>query len=412
MLNNLSIAQPYEDRIYISNSGILALTEDLYREPFSKERNRSRLKATFTDMQYSGLIDRLYYEVYDGNLYADNVLEFFAVPSDQETVTIGDVTYTFVSTLTAVNQVPLPSTFGAGDTPLFTAMNLYNVVNRYGTAGTNFFSGQIPNLSVSGILSDNPLYFRALASGIIGNTYGIQTDIDPSTLYAHNKYFTKGGILLLDPIAQGYVTGSGNGSYILTELPTSEYGLNYYTHLYFTNYSGLQALNVEHNPVDYWGYTNWFTGRTHLHHYAEVSGIMGEDLYDGKIPSSGKLQLSWNDMNTYSEISAQLAWPITAGTPTRTTETYHSDDLGQNLEYVIFVFKSTSGSAPQCSWPRFYDTNGTWYFVGKTSNTYATIVVPIGTTYSVWVGFGNKETLLTAGSSLFYNFDPTIYMES
>jgi len=407
MLNNLSIAQPYEDRIYISNSGTLIFSEDPYRDPYSRERNRSRLKAGFTFIAASGLIDKLYYEIYDANIYADDVLEFLAIPSGHETVTIAEVTYTFVSGLTAVNQVLLKND------ALSTAISLYRTVNAIGSSGNDYYSGQTANPLIEALLPDNPLYFRALASGIVGNTYSMRTHNDSTALYKHNKNFTKGTILSLDPIAQGYVaaSGTGNGDYILDELPFSPYGLKYYVHLYFTNYSGLQALNINHDPVDYWKYTDWFTGRTTLASYAEVSGIIGTDLYGSKIASSGKLQLGWDNMNSYSEMVAYIASPLTAGGGlTQATQTYDSITMGQNFEYVVFVFKSTSGSAPIHSWPRPADTNGIWYYAGKTSNTYATLNVPIGTTYSIWVGFGTKNTLLTSGLPI-NSVNTAIYIE-
>jgi hypothetical protein len=218
-------------------------------------------------------------------------------------------------------------------------------------------------------------------------------------------------LVLFDPITQGYVHGSGNGSYILDEVPFSEYGLKYYVHLYFANYSGLQALDANRNPVDYWQYTNWFTGRTALPYYAEVSGLIGADLYSGKISSSGRLPITWDNMNTYFDVTAKLAWPVTTGTPTQSIDDYNSIELGQNFEYVIFVFRSAGGSAPVCSWPRPVDANGTWYYAGKTNHTYASIIVPIGSTYSLWVGFGNKDTLRTSGLP-FDSILSTIYMEN
>jgi len=392
MLDNLSIAIPSVDRIYILSSGILSLTEDLHREEYNL--GRSRLKATFSSVQASGLISRLYYEIYEDDTRADNIIEFTAAPSGTEEIRIADIKYKFVSTLSGINQIPLKST------ALGNAIALYKVLNVYGTAGTDYYAGQIPHPLVSGLLADNPLYVQSVASGIIGNTYTIRNNSDSQAIEIYNLRFTKGKqVSAKDAFLEGYILCSGNinTTYYLPDLPSSDYGLRYNVGLYFTNSSGYQALNTQQDPVEYWGHTNPFLGRTSLPYYAEVSGLVGSNLVQGKIPSIGEVVLKWNDMSTYSGLNVKLAYPLSTGTPTQSTDYYDMVELGQKFFYIIFVFKASAGASPQRSWPRPTDANGIWYYAGRTAKTNVLLGVPVGYTYSIWVGFGNADTLRTSG---------------
>lgn len=407
MLDNLTIAQPNVDRITILNSGIVTLIEDLYREDLVL--GRSRIKATFSSLQVSGLIERLYYEVYDGNLEADNVIEFDMVPSGTESVEIAGVTYTFVASglLISPNDVPLRNT------ALGCAIALYRVINKNGIPGADYvLSGQNVHPYVSGLLADNPLYLQINTSGIIGNTYTIYKNYDSTALGVYSVRFSKGKDQeVKNPLWFDYVAYSGtNGTTYLCDVPSSDYGLTYYVRLYFANSSGLQALNVLQEPSDYWRYTPPFFGRTSLPYYAEVSGLVGSDLVQGKIPSIHEIVIKWDDMHVYSGLNVKLAYPLTTGTPTQSTDSYDLVELGQKFSYIIFVFKSSAGSSPQRSWPRPTDANGTWYYAGRTDDTSARVFMPIGSTYSIWVGFGNADTLRTSGLPIDI-VHPDIYIE-
>jgi len=404
MLNNLSIAQPNIDRLTILNSGTITLIEDLYRDEFVLDR--SRVKVTVASVQVSGVISRLYYEIYGGDLKADNVITFITAPSGTELIEIAGTKYRFANSLSGINDVPRKNT------ALGNAVALYRVLNIAGLSGADYYSGQNANIYVSGLLADNPLYIQVRVSGIIGNTYTIRRQASSSAIKIYNWKFTKGMVQdLTDAIQYGYVAYSGvNGTTYLPEVPSSDYGNIYYVRLYFANNSGLQALNTAQQLSDYWLYTPTFYGRTSLPYYAEVSGLIGSDLVGGKIPSIGELSLNWRDMIAFSGITAMLASPTTSGTPTQSTDYYDMIELGQKFHYIVFVFKSAAGSSPQRSWPRPQDNNGTWYYAGRTEKIFTKVIMPFGTTYSVWVGFGNAGTLQTSGLP-FDVVHPQIYLE-
>jgi hypothetical protein len=398
MLTNLSVVSPYQDRLLISISGIETLTEVIHRDTDSS--STSKINVTFSGVQVSGLIKYLYYEIYDGDIWATNTIEFLTVPSGLDTITISGTIYTFVNTLSGINNVPIRNTAELN------AVALYRVINAEGTPGTDFWPGQVANRTVSGIIADNPLSLRMRVSGVIGNACRVTTTSE--AIRVVNEFFAGGRDYepitpqFFGALGSGIVNVSGNGTYSLQDVPYSALGQAYLTHLWFANASGTQALDPYGNLVNYWFPTPKLTGRTYLPYYAEVSGLVGYNLYSGGIPSDGVLGLIWSDtieLRARSGMNTKLAFPNASGIQPQVSGLYSYADQGQLFDYVIFAFKSSSGSSPQAPWPRTTDANGIWYYAGKTTRTSAVLYLPPVSTskFSVWVGFGNKDTRKTSG---------------
>lgn len=388
MISSITLAAPNQDRIYVVTSGTCSVIEDLYRTDMST--GYSRPKVTFAGVVASGVISNLIYTLYDGDLQADNIIEFSACPSGLDTLDVAGVTYTFTTVMSGVNNIPIKTT------PLTQAIATYRVLNCIGTAGTDYYAGQTRNPLVSGLLADNPLYIEAGVSGVLENNFQVSTT--SSAIILRSRYFTTGRTTPTDrPLYGGTIACSGNGTYYLPPVTQSDYGSKYYYELTFATNSGVTALNSSRAVATYAGFSAPFKGRNSLSYYAEVSGIVGTGLVSSKIPSDGILDLRWESCASVSGMYAPLAYPLTTGTPTQQYQHYGFYDLGQRLHYVVFVFRSSAGAAPQRNWPRPTDANGTWYYAGRTNYNYTTLTLAPGYTYSVWVGFGNRETLLTSG---------------
>jgi hypothetical protein len=409
MLTNLSVASAYQDRLLVNVSGIETLSEVIHRN--TDGPSSSSLIVTFSGVQISGMISYLFYQIYDGDVWGTNNVYFLAVPSGLDTIKIGSVTYTFVAVLSGINNVPLKNT------PEEQAVALFRVVNAQGTSGTDFYAGQSFNPGVSGVFPDNPLTFRTTLSGILGNSLSITTT--SKAIQIVNAYFSGArDYQVISPLFFGSISSGinskGNGTYTLQDLPYSSIGEMYLVKTWFTNSGQLQALDPAGNLSSYWYYTPFFEGRTSLPYYAEVSGLSSYSLYSGKIPSNGVMGLQWSNVNTLyarNGISVKLAYPNASGVQTQASGVYSYAVQGQKFDYVIFVFQAYSGSAPQASWPRPVDANGVWYYAGKTGNTSATLYLPpeSTSTFSVWVGFGNKDTRGTSGLP-FNSYSRSIYI--
>jgi hypothetical protein len=78
------------------------------------------------------------------------------------------------------------------------------------------------------------------------------------------------------------------------------------------------------------------------------------------------------------------------------TQTLSDIELGQALEYVIFVYMGTQ--SPLTTYPIILEPHGIWYCAGRTRQISGTLRIPTDTSYhySVWVGFGNKKTFNTS----------------
>jgi hypothetical protein len=407
MLSNLSYSSASVDRLLVTLSGMETLSELVHRD--TDGPSSSALVVTYSGVQISGLISYLYYEVYDGNVWATNNINFITIPSGLTTITIGGIKYTFVQALSGLNNVPIRGTTEDQ------AVALFRVINTMGVPGTDFYIGQTANPYASGLFPDNPLTLRAVASGLVGNTLTITTT--SSAVQIINKYFYGGrSSMFPTPKYFGYINSgvtNPNGPHTLRDIPSSSVGESYLVHTWFAGVSGLQALNSLGNLSDYWATTQAFTGRTNLPYYAEVSGLTAVNLIGGNIPSNGIVSLSWIDVSNWyrrSGASVKLAHPYASGVQVQASGIYSYADQGQYLDYVVFVFKSYSGSAPEASWPRSSDANGIWYYAGKTSNTATTLYLPPGSTskYSIWVGFGNKATRTIAGTATGLPFRSTL----
>lgn len=396
MLTNLTVAPASQDRLLLTLPGLETLTESVHRD--TDGPSTSALVVTFSGVQISGMITHLYYEIFDGNVWSIDSVYFTAVPSGLDTVTIAGVTYTFVNALSGLNNIPLQAT------AYLNAVALWRVVNASGVVGTDFWPGQTANPYVSGIVPENPLTFRAVASGISGNILTISTTSDViipgSSLFSGGRSFQLPSPDFFGVLSSGIASG-GNGTYIIQDVPFSTIGRSYLVHLWFANASGLQALDTLGNLASYWKYTPFIIGRTYLPYYAEVSGLSGYNLFGAQLPSNGVIGLIWTDTLTMYDragMPVNFAAPAGSGLQTQLTGLYDYATQGQLFDYVIFVFTS-SGLSPQEPWPRSVDANGTWYFAGITSRTDAILHIPPESTssFSIWVGFGNKDTRKTSG---------------
>lgn len=393
MLTGLSIATPSVDRGFITSSGILSLTEDFYREGL--DLGRSRLKVSYSGISYSGVIERLYYEIYEyEDSFADNVIEFLAVPSGLETIEIAGRTYTFVSDFSPVsgmNQVL------ATISPMQAAYNLYNALIGAQGAGSLYSVATTPHANISGLFPDTLLYLQAVPSGITGNGYSITTTSDTVALRVVNPRFSRAADFeFKDPYATGYIVCSGNlnTDYYLPDLPSSDYGLRYMVKLYFANGSGLSALNSLYQEAIYLKVTPKFYGQTSLPSFIEVSGLACPGLVGGALPSDGVVTLTWDDMHLYSGLHGYLL-PIDGSNDAGTYECTRTD-LGQKFKYLVLLYRSNTGFLPPLySYPRASEgSRGQWYFMGFTEKNTATIHIPPDTRkYTFWVGFGNSRTL-------------------
>jgi len=90
--------------------------------------------------------------VFNGVRASGTVTNATAVPSANDTVTIGGRVYTFKSTLSAAYDVLIGATIAA------TMDNLLKAINGTGIAGTNYFAGTLANPNV---------YATAGATGVV-----------------------------------------------------------------------------------------------------------------------------------------------------------------------------------------------------------------------------------------------------
>lgn len=150
-----------------------------------------------------------------------------------------------------------------------------------------------------------------------------------------------------------------------------------------------------------------FYGKTVINEFIEVHGLSGIWADNGYADSSGIFYVTWDSPSlTYSGITSAVSAPATTGTPTQSTISVSAVDSVQPIEYNIFVY--TGGSAPERQWPRPVDANGTWYWAGRTTKTYAQVTVP-SNTLGIWVGYGNKYTYASTVTNL-NQTSPTIYI--
>lgn len=95
---------------------------------------------------------------------ASGSLAFTANPSDGDTVTIANVTYTFKSDLAAVNDVKIGANLAAA------LGSLVNAINGTGTAGTNYYTGTKSLADIlSASVSSSTVTLTANEAGIEGN---------------------------------------------------------------------------------------------------------------------------------------------------------------------------------------------------------------------------------------------------
>ena len=100
---------------------------------------------------------------------AKGTLSFTANPTAEETVTVGSVTYKFVSDLAAANDVLL------GDSAAATAANLVAAINGAEGAGTTYGEGTVANAAATAALTVDVVTVTAVAAGASGNSVALES---------------------------------------------------------------------------------------------------------------------------------------------------------------------------------------------------------------------------------------------
>lgn len=395
-----NVNTPSQDRSLVLVSGIASLTEIVTRGPNGQAQSYAQL--TFPTTTISGLITTLHVDLWEDAEPASNTVYFTAVPSGYSTLTISGITYTFVpvaSGLTAINQIYL------GATPWLTAFNLHRVINVLGTAGIDYHAGQTAHPAVYSTFANNPLVFLSKTAGTIGNSIRMTTSDTTAISITYPKFY--GGTIAKPITTVLDVECSGVGTFEPIILSYSRHGTIYKGLLSFTN-SGVVATDALGSGVYWSAGPTTFTGRTSFSEFVEVSGLTIYDLPNNKIDSSGQINLSWTPMgNNTDTIILNTSAPNVSGLVIQTTRSCTVDELCQDPEYPIFVY--SGATAPQRTWPRTIDANGTWYFLGRVKKPQANIQVNPSGVIGVWVGFGNRGTWDTTVSPI-RNYNTNFYL--
>jgi hypothetical protein len=154
---------------------------------------------------------------------ATGKIVFTANPTANDTITVANVTYKFVSELAAVNDVKIGTDLAA------TVASIVKVVNGTATAGTDCYTGtkSLENLLVAANVSNTTLSLTAVDTGIAGNYIALASSSSNGTITAFASgvdavavdayvgyYFS---VLASDPskAQAGYVSGSKTGGILV-----------------------------------------------------------------------------------------------------------------------------------------------------------------------------------------------------
>lgn len=385
----IQVNTPALDKQIITTLGTLTLSETLANED---QHAVSFPTLSAASMSISGVATDLSLVLTRAESAAENLMTFTDIPNAYETVTLSGIVYTFIplaSGYTSDHQVHLgTSTFG-------TALNFHKVLTNTGVSGTDYKSGQAANPYVETRYVSNPLVLRAKTYGVSGNSIETTTT-SANIVLAFDKLYN-GGQTFPNEVLNETVSWSGLGVYDFSPVPTNINGIPYEGVAQLL-YNGEPLVNASGIAVEYTLGRAEFYGKTALNEFVEVPNLSGIWADNGNADSSGEFYVTWDSPSVmYSGVSYGVSAPKTTGTPTQTTTTISTVDSVQPIEYNVFVYTGTS--APERNWPRPVDANGTWYWTGRTSKTYAHLHVP-SNAKAVWVGFGNKYTYATTVTNL------------
>jgi len=123
-----------------------------------------------------------YYAADIGGGYASGTVTFAGVPSNNDTVTVNGVAYTFKSSMTAANHVAIGTTAAAS------AQNLADAINaNISTRGTAWYPATTANAYCIATVSSDVVTVQAKIHGTAGNSYtlaeaGSNTSVSGATL--------------------------------------------------------------------------------------------------------------------------------------------------------------------------------------------------------------------------------------
>lgn len=111
---------------------------------------------------------------------ATGKIVFAANPTPNDTITVANVTYKFVTELAAINDVKIGTNLAA------TVASIVKVVNGTATAGTDCYAGtkSLENLLVAANVSDTTLSLTAVDTGIPGNYIALASSSANGTVTA------------------------------------------------------------------------------------------------------------------------------------------------------------------------------------------------------------------------------------
>lgn len=396
--------RPVEDKPTVLVSGIVSLTEHLERDDANII---SYLGVTFSGLSISGLVDTIVFATHTGAQPATDFLTFTGIPDPYSTLTVSGIDYTFIpiaSGFSTVNEIHL------GETTFETAVNVHRVLNAYGIAGTDFYTGQTANPYARSVYANDTLFLTALTPGTDGNYIEVSASDAVNITVATSPM--RNGDVAVSGITTTYtkllLSGIQEETYLLGPVSYNDVGYPYYGEITLTG-SGITAVNASGVTAEYSLGSVAFKGRTALDEFAEVSGLSAINLNAGKVDSDGELMVTWSGMSLYQEGGyLPLCSPNISGLPTQDQRYYDVVELAHTPEYPIFIF--LGNTLPDCLWPRTTDPYGTWYFAGRVTAPRAIVHLPPGTdVVGVWVGYGNKGTWDTTVSP-FRSYHSDIYL--
>ena len=314
-----------------------------------------------------------------------------------------------------------------GDNINETLINLARTINLSGTVGVEYFTGQeIDPYYTAFVRSSRSIQLKAKVSGNAGNSYTASTTnttdikVNSATSFGGEEPPSDYEILGNFPVYNengepGWRETSGNSAVIIIpDMPFSNTGINWKFRIKFFNADGQQATNAGGTKQVLESSTVVFNGIDELADYAEVLDLRASNADNPEgvpepgipaaLPPGGVARLEWTNM---SKITTSLPnQPCADGVARTVTEAM----LSGVVEYVVFMFKSNSGSNPTNEYPSPpTDSTGSWYLVARTQNIWAEVACPINTHVAFWVGFGTEGTSIKSNTSKIKSFSYAEY---
>jgi hypothetical protein len=351
------------------------------------------LKSISIGMRKSAL-PAINYVIFGGSNGQTNV-------NDGDTVTVNARVYTFKNTLAATDQIKI------GANVFETALNFLKTINLTGIVGTNYYTGQTINAHFTALSDGLMITLRAKTAGTAGNSDTLATSASTRIrVYAATAF---GGAAVeanyqnIGSFEVALSVGNDQTATIkVPNIPSISKGMYYDFELKYYNPDGQRAVDSGASVITSTVTANEFDGISDLAEFVEVTGLVcanaanqeGDAGTPSALPAGGLARLQWDDMKRFTRLTSHpIAAPSASGAQTQSTGDVSEAQIAGITEYVVFMFISTSGSAPQCDWVRPVDANGTWYLIGRTSNNYMEIQCPKNKKIGFWVGFGTQGTI-------------------